>query len=235
MQNPIVYLYAVSLIVVTGTSLNATAGEASTLTSEPEPPPYRPWAVSLEAGTTGFGASSAWRFSDHFGARVGADLFRYSQSDLDIKGIKYDAELRLLSEPLTFDIYPWKNHSFHISVGMMFNQNELTGNTTGNGTITIGNGTVLVGTLDLKVKQQPVNPYLSIGGNLFYFDRAHRWALAGELGVVYTGDPSVSLTRSGPASPLLDAALGIEKAKVEDYAEKFQWWPVAKLAVTFSF
>jgi len=228
-------LCAVSLIVCACASQNATGAEASDLTSQPEPPPYRPWAVSLEAGTTGIGASSAWRFSDHMGVGLGVDFFRYSQSDMEIKGIKYDAELRLLSEPLTFDVYPWKKHSFHIRVGMMFNQNQLTGNTTGDGTITIGNGTVLIGTLDLKIKQQPVNPYLSIGGNLFYFDRAHRWALAGELGVVYTGDPSVSLTRSGPASPLLDAALAIEQQKIQDYAEKFQWWPVAKLAVTYSF
>src|SRR5262245_21969957 len=131
-------LCVVSLIACACATLSATAGEALTLTSESEPPPYRPWIVGLEAGTTGFGASSGWRFSDHFGVRAGADLFRYSQSDLEIKGLKYDAELRLLSEPLTLNVYPWKKRSFHISIGMMFNQNELTGNATGDGTITIG-------------------------------------------------------------------------------------------------
>ena len=32
-----------------------------------------------------------------------------------------------MSEPFTFDIYPWKEHSFRISVGLQFNQNQLTG------------------------------------------------------------------------------------------------------------
>lgn len=80
-----------------------------------------------------------------------------------------------------------------------------------------------------------VNPYLSIGGNFFYFDRDHHWALGGELGVAYTGDPDVSLTRSGPASPLLDAAVRVEQSRIEDYAEQFQFWPVVKIMVTFSF
>ena len=55
----------------------------------------------------------------------------------------------------------------------------------------------------------------------------------GELGVAYTGDPNVSLTRSGPPSAFLDAALNYEEQRVKDYAEKFKWWPVVKLAVTY--
>src|ERR1017187_8704426 len=88
------------------------------------PPDYRPWTVSLEAGTVGVGGSVAWRFADHFGARLAVDGIATSDSQLGIKGINYDSKLRLLSEPLTFDLYPWKEHSFHISLGVMFNQNE---------------------------------------------------------------------------------------------------------------
>jgi hypothetical protein len=80
-----------------------------------------------------------------------------------------------------------------------------------------------------------VNPYLSIGGNFFYFDRAHHWAMGGELGVAYTGDPDTSLKRSGPAAPLVDQAVRGAERKLDDYANKFQWWPVVKLNVTYSF
>src|SRR5204863_2148694 len=140
----------------------------------------------------------------------------------------YDAKIRVMSEPLTLDIYPWKKHSFHISLGLQFNQNRLTGSAQDTGTIIPPEK---LGTLSLKIEQQLVNPYLSIGGNFFYFDHAHHWAMGGELGVAYTGDAKVSLTRSGPPSPLLDAGARREQGRIEDYANQFKWWPVLKLMV----
>jgi hypothetical protein len=197
----------------------------------PERPLYRRFTIGLEAGSTGAGASVAWRFSDHFGARGGFDYFEYSDSGLVIKSLKYDANVRLMSEPLTFDIYPWVKHSFHLSVGIMFNQNRLTGTAVDGGTI---NPPDNLGTLSLKIDQQLVNPYLSIGGNFFYFDRGHHVALGGELGVVYTGNPNVSLSssRSGPG---IDRGLRIGESQIQDYANQFKWWPIAKLYLTYSF
>jgi hypothetical protein len=87
----------------------------------------------------------------------------------------------------------------------------------------------------MKVRQQPVNPYLSIGGNFFYFDHAHHWAMGGELGVAYTGDASASLNRSGPSNPAIASALQGAKDRLHDYADQFRWWPVVKLGVSYSF
>lgn len=188
--------------------------------------------LGVEAGTTGGGGSVSWRFADHWGARSGFDYFEYSDSGYAIKELNYDAKMRLMSEPLTLDIYPWKEHSFRISVGVQFNQNRLTGTAVDTGIII---PPAVLGTLNLNLEQQLVNPYLSIGGNFFYFDHAHHWAMGGELGVTYTGDPKVSLTRTGPPSALLDAALRAEQNRIEDYANQFKWWPVVKLTVSYSF
>lgn len=225
-------LLAASLMAWGSISVTTSAAEGTASDISPPHPLYRPLTLSLEAGTTGAGGSLSWRFADHFGVRSGFDYLQYSDSGFVIRDLSYDAKIRLMSEPLTFDIYPWKKHSFHVSVGVQFNQNRLTGTAEDTGTIIPPER---LGTLSLKIEQQPVNPYLSIGGNFFYFDRAHHWALGGELGVTYTGDPEVSLTRSGPPSDILDAALRYEKGKVEDYAEKFRWWPVVKLTVSYSF
>jgi hypothetical protein len=219
-------LYAASLMACGSIPITASAAEATAPEESSSPPLYRPWTLGIEAGTTGAGGSLSWRFADHWGVRAGIDYLEYSDSGFPINGLTYDAKIRIMSEPLTLDIYPWETSSFHISVGLQFNQNRLTGTAddTGNG----------VGELNLKIEQQPVNPYLSIGGNFFYFDHAHHWAMGGELGVAYTGDPKVSLTssRSGPG---IDAAVAAAKSGVEDYADKFRWWPVAKIAVTYSF
>lgn len=223
-------LYAASLMVCGLLPFTASAAEATT-SEFPELPLYRPFTLGLEAGTTGFGGAVSWRFADHWGARFGFNGFEYSDNRYVIKDLEYDAKIRVMSEPLTLDIYPWKAHSFHISVGIQFNQNQVTGSAVDSGTII---PPAVIGTVNLNVEQQPVNPYLSIGGNFFYFDRAHRWALGGELGVAYTGEPKVSLT-SSLSGPVIDAALQYEESRIKEYADKFKWWPVAKLMVNYSF
>jgi hypothetical protein len=222
-------LYAAGLMACGSLPLTGSAAE---LLAPEAPPPYRPLMIDFEAGTTGLGGALSWRFADHFGVRAGFNYFEYSDSGLAIKDLKYDASVRVMSEPLTLNIFPWEKSSFYISVGVQFNQNRLSGSAEDGGTVVPPEK---LGVLSLNVEQQPVNPYLSIGGNLFYFDHAHHWALGGELGVAYTGSPDVSLTRSGPPSPFLDAATRYEQQQVEKYAENFTWWPVLKLSVTYSF
>jgi hypothetical protein len=211
-------------------SVNAAEGASESTDSMPA---YRPFSLSAEAGTTGLGGTARWRFADHFGLRAGMDYFSYSDSR-EIEGITYDAKLRLQSEPLTVDLYPWKNHSFYLSLGVGLNQNRLTGTASTTQPIDIGNTTYPGGaTLDLSVKQESVNPYVSIGGDLLYFGHAHRWALAGELGVMFSGDPKVKLSSSTVGVNPTDIAA--EQKKIEDSVKDFKFWPVAKLALNYSF
>ena len=237
------YLYAAGVIACAGIQITARAAEATDNSADSSSrPPYQPWTVGAEVGTPGIGGFGSWRFSDHLGVRAGFDYFQWTENNLSIGDFRYSTKLRLMSEPLTLDIYPWQSHSFHVSVGMMFNQNQLTGTSSGFGPVTIGGQTFTfsdLGVLDLKIQQQVVNPYLSIAGNFLYFDHAHHWALGGELGVAYTGTPNLSLTSSGALSggghDAINAALGQEKQKAQDWANQFTWFPVVKLMVTYSF
>ena len=242
MKNTKLCLYAASLIACSGTAFTARAAEvANSLTEMPSRPDYREWTVGTDAGSAGLGGFISWHFYDHLGMRAGFDYFQWTENNLSVGDLNYNAKVRLISEPLTLDIYPWKKHSFHISAGVLFNQNQITGTSTGLGPITIGGQTFQfsdVGSLNLKVEQQLVNPYLSIGGNFLYFDHAHHWALGGELGVAYTGEPKVSLTRSGSSGPLgsaIDAAVRHEQQKAQNWADQFKWMPVVKLMVTYAF
>jgi hypothetical protein len=225
----------ISLSVLTGAialcgALPATAEEDT----------YHPFTLSLDAGTMGAGGGASWRFCSLLGVRAGVDYFQFSL-DRNIKDVDYSAKLRLLSAPLTLDVYPWKSSSFHVSLGVLINQNQFTGTgtATGNATVTLDGQDFTaadVGSLNLKLEQDPVNPYLSIGGNILYFDHAHHWALGGELGVVYTGDWDVSLTRSGGVpNATIDSALAGEKSRVQDVLKDVKFWPVLKLTVSYSF
>jgi hypothetical protein len=224
---------------------NAVLGPDATNTLEltkppekPERPPYRPWTIGLEAGTLGiYGGNATWRFADHMGLGAAIDYGVATWNDLSIAGIQYDAKLRLTSEPLIFQLYPWKKHSIHLGLGLLFNQNQLTGTASESGVVIIDGHPlpVTAGMLSMRVHQQLLNPYLSLGGNFFYFDHAHHWAVGGELGVAYTGKPEVSLSRAGPSTPVIDAALEAAQYELQKYADQYQWWPVAKLNLTYSF
>jgi hypothetical protein len=242
MQNTKLYLYAAGLIAGVGITFTARAVDTTNTTTELQlRPDYRTWTLGAEIGTTGIGGFGSWRFAPHLGLRAGFDYFQWTEDNLHIENLYYNAKVRLMSEPFTLDIYPWQKHSFRISAGVMFNQNQLTGSSSGLGPVTIGDQVFQfpqVGTLNLKMEQQLVNPYLSIGGNFLYFDRAHHWALGGELGVAYTGDAKVSLTRTsmgGPLSGVIDAAVSREQQKAQDWANQYKWFPVIKLTVTYSF
>lgn len=200
-------------------------------------PDYWPLVISAEGGTTGVGGVAGLRWADHFGLRGGGDYLDVSLTHT-FEDVQYQGRVRLQSESAALDFYPSKKHSFRISVGAFFNQNQFTGNPDPNQSITIGGVTYTpaeFGNVRLKVKQQPVSPYVSIGGNFFYFDRGHHWSLGGELGVAY-GRWDVSLTQSGGLNPPgLDQALASQKKLIQDNLNNWPVWPIAKLQLSFTF
>jgi hypothetical protein len=202
-----------------------------------EVPAYRPWAISGVAATTGAGGNVSWRFSDHLGLRGGMDYFDYSLSHT-FEDVNYHGTIRLQSESAALDFYPWTKHSFRISLGAFFNQNEFTGSPDPNQSITINGVTYTpadFGNVRLRIKQQPVNPYVSIGGNFFCFDRAHHWSLGYELGAAYSRW-DVSLTQSGGLNPPgLDAALADQQKEIKDNLNRYPVWPIVKLQISYSF
>jgi hypothetical protein len=222
-----------ALGLLTLTAMDSCADDTGATTNAITVPPlslYQPITVGAEAGTTGFGGGANWRFSDHFGVGAAFDYLSASYNHT-IEGNAYNVNLLLQSEPVMLSWYPWKNHSFRVNVGALFNQFHSTGTATGNNLDL--NGTSYTGTLNLDLKQQPVDPYLSIGGNL-YFDKGHHVSLGGELGVFYTGEPRVSLTANTvpPANP---ADVQAEQNQITHYARYAEFWPVLKVSLNFSF
>lgn len=190
------------------------------------------FSIGGEIGTTGPGGTVGWRFSDHLGLRAGGNYFRYSDNR-EIEGVHYDAKLNLQSEQLALDIHPWKSRSFRITIGALFNQNEIKGSASGN--VDIDGTTYVVTAADpvrLKVEPMAVNPFITVGGNLFYFDKKHHWAFTGEIGVAYTGHSDITLT--GPVGIPL-GGLQNEAQQVEDKMNEFPVWPLIKLGVSYSF
>ena len=232
------------------------AQTAGTADSAPEAPAYQPFSLGAEAGTPGFGGSISWRFADHFGVRAGFNYFSYSSSGDEFLGEKIEAQdqlqnptgvatintkLHLMSEPLGLDIYPWRKSTFRITVGIMLNQNEQTGVVPADpvaqqtyyviGNNPLGYDSAAIGDLTMKIKQQPVSPYVSLGAS-YFFDKAKHWSLGGEIGVAYTGNPEVTLSTGTPNS-VNPADLNAEAQKMQANAWKF--FPILRIGVNYSF
>lgn len=219
-------IIAVAIVVALGARAQAS--------EDPEEKSY-PISINAEIGTTGIGGTVGWRFLDHFGVRGGMHYLSLTSPDYNIEDdastTTYNARIYLQSEPLTLDIYPWKKSSFRISAGILFNQNEFTGNSTGNVEI---NGNAYPGEqLTFKITQDEFCPYVGIGGTFFYFDKAKRWSMGGEIGVAYTGSWSVSV--ANPTGGILLGDLIQEQQDLEDDIKNLKFWPVLKLSVSFRF
>jgi hypothetical protein len=209
------------------------ANDATNLTaaasSESSESLYNPFTIGAEAGTTGYGGMLNWRFLDHFGAGASIDYLGFSLNNRSIQDATYNGKLRLQSETFTFDLYPCKKSSFHVSAGVLLNQDHLTANASG---VNLSSGgTTYTGNLNLDIKYQPVDPYVGIGGNV-YFDSGHHFSLNGTLGVAYFGNSRVSLT-SNPSDPT--GTVASEKSQVQKYANDLKFFPVIKIGFNYSF
>jgi hypothetical protein len=226
-----------------GTPAPATVAPATVSTStapannsmEGTAPDYHPFSLSPEVGTTGAGGTAAWRFSDHFGVNAGGDYFSRNLFDnRTVNGVSFSGDFKLQSENVGVRYYPSKTSSFYVGVGALFNQNQVNGSAYGKVTINgitycLPANTPLLATY----KQQPVCPEITIGGNFFYFDSAHHWAMGGELGVFYLGNPKLSLNDTSGQIPQ-DQLTSYQNQAISDL-KKIPVWPVLKLQVTYSF
>jgi hypothetical protein len=227
---------------------------ATHLTAADEPN-YRAFTIGVDAGTTGFGGSASWRFSDNFGIRGGVNYFSYDTEEFTYTtrapGLspavdqKFDVSVRLLSEPIALDYYPSAKSSFRVSLGVLINQNQFTANAQNSGVA--GSAFVFNGVdylqsgftngVDIEIEQQILSPYLSVGGSI-YLDKAKHWSLSGELGVAYTGSPKVTLSTpnsayNGDLTYLENVAA--EEAEIEKDAEDYKFYPIVKIGVSYSF
>jgi len=218
---------------VPATPITTSPAKAPAAAPEMGPPAYHAINLSAEAGTTGAGGAVVWRFADHVGLVGGMDYFYFSLNKT-YSGIPYSGDARLMSERVGLNLYPSAEHSFYVSFGVYLNQNRFDGSATSDGTLEINGFPVPPGdSVHLTYQQQPVDGYVSLGGNL-YFDKAHHFSLGTELGAFYLGNPKVSVTTTPPGS-VPQSDLDAYKHKVESEIKKLPVWPIIRISLGYSF
>lgn len=197
--------------------------------------------IGVKAGTLGLGIEGRWSPLPWLDLRLGANQYDYDVSGAQA-GIDYDATLALDTYFLTGN-FRFPMSPFRITAGVFSNGNELqmTSQDTGGADISIGGipfSSTDVGALQSTTSLEGTSPYLGAG---FDFEIFGKVGLNFDFGVLWQGEPTVSLTATGldtaPAQvqALLIPALEAERLELEDEVSDFKAWPVISLSFVYNF
>ncbi len=173
--------------------------------------------ISIRAGTLGAGGELSIRPSRYLGLRLGGNYLTFKRS-ATIQGIDYDITPKFESGTAILELHPFGG-SFHLSGGMMWNANEGTVAARLGGPITVGSQTYQpsdIGSLRGLINyQKKYVPYAGLG-----FSGRSRISLLLDLGLVFSGYPTVSLTGTtnltGPAQAIFDQNVRQEVQNIQD-------------------
>jgi hypothetical protein len=193
--------------------------------------------VGVKAGTLGLGLEGSWRPIPWLDFRAGANRFDYDDSGSQA-GINYDGTLTLETYYATGN-FRFPMSPFRMTVGAFSNGNELelVSQPPASGFYEIG-GAIFpaseVGTLSSGTSFDSMAPYLGAG---FDFSIANRLGLTLDFGVLWQGEPIVTLTADGSLAndPVFETALAVERQQLEDEVKDFKAYPVVSLGFNFNF
>ena len=242
-------------------------------------------SVGLGLGTTGISVDVAAPIGPYVAVRGGADIvpnisfhpaldLGFSQDVKDFfqewfpealpnkrtpDKIDFDGKLKFTAGHLLFDVYPFKNSSFHVTAGAYLGGKELVNMDTsgdqilleaiyafnhsdireewGLGKIGVKLGNYLLepdknGVIKTTVEVNPLRPYIGIG-----FGRAipakHRFACNFDLGLQFWGTPKVYLEGENGKTRLEKSDLDPESAKALKKLSETTFWPVLNVRCVY--
>ena len=195
--------------------------------------------VGLSIGTTGIGGELSVRPIGNLVLRAGGSRFALDHN-FTVDNNVYKLKADMVSAGATVDWHPFTN-GFRLSAGGRYHNLDFSGNGDFTGATVTLNGTTYnlaaTGAITTGVKSaNTIAPYLGLGYDSTHYSDS-RWALALDLGVIYGGKPTSTITAVNELTvPGLRADLDAEQKKLDDAVAKYgQFWPVAKLALKFRF
>ena len=193
------------------------------------------FGIGVKAGTLGLGLEASWKPLPYMDIRIGASSYDYDNNG-NYAGINYDSTIALDQYYATanfhFPISPMR-----ITAGIYSNGNEVLLLNDSGDDLNIGGITypgASIGTLSSTTSFSDRAPYLGIG---FDFTLAGKVGLNLDLGVLWQGDPEVTLEADGilGLDPNFQDALEAERQALEDDLSDFKAWPVISLGFVYKF
>ncbi len=196
-------------------------------------------AIGFGASTLGGGVTANMHNpGDLFGGSVQANLFHFN-INFSQNAAKSKAQATLQNESLLFDYYPWRQH-FHLSAGVVFNQNNASFTTTPQlvgsllGFVNRTHYTGTIGNMHGPITFNPIAPYLGAG---YSWDVAGNWSFDASFGAMYQGNGHITLTSTGlmASNPQMRAGLEANATRANKMLDKMSFYPILSLDVTYRF
>jgi hypothetical protein len=193
------------------------------------------WGVGIKAGTLGLGLEARWSGLPWIDFRIGANGYTY-EDDGRQANVLYDADLELETVYLTGNFH-FPLSPFRITVGAFANGNEFNMVSAEPGDFNIGGDfytAAETGVLRSTTEFESAAPYLGLGFDFELFGKA---GLNFDLGVLWQGEPEVSLTADGTLfdDPTFMASLENERLELEEDMSDFKAYPVISLSFVYNF
>ena len=195
-------------------------------------------AAGLRIGTLGPGAEAVGFLTSNLNLRVTGNYVAFGFYGR-VDTVNYDAHVRMSSLQGLLDWHP-SDGNFRITGGVVLNNNKVRINgTPTDPTAKIGDNSYpsdAVGTLHGEASFDMWDPYLGIGyGNAVADDTDLSFSF--DIGVMYQGDPGISLSSNGAAAgdPAFQADLAKERQKVQNFANKIKFYPVISFGICYYF
>lgn len=179
------------------------------------PAPFSRLALSGGIGANGINMQAAVEANRYFNIRGIGNYFSYTVSNITINnnngsnGINVSGNLKFATAGAAADLYPFPNHGFRLSPGVIFyNQNQVTatGATTPGTSFTFGsqkyysdtvNPLNISARLGLNTRQHAFS--MTTGWGNLISRRGGHWSFPFELGAIFTGSPTIALIPAGNA------------------------------------
>jgi hypothetical protein len=198
-------------------------------------------SIGVKGGTLGVGLEAGLDLSSYFGMRAGINYLKFD-FDTTISDIDYNFEPEFFNGSLLLDMHPFAN-SFRLTGGAYLNNNKVDVNGIFRRDLIpaeyerfadMTNLAQIKGSVDFN----SVAPYIGIGWTTN--QNSPGWGVDLDLGVMFQGAPNVSdLSLDDPwglgDTDLAKRLLAEERQAIEDELDKFQYYPVASVAVTYKF
>jgi len=193
------------------------------------------FGVGVKAGTLGIGFEGTWRPAPLIDLRLGANNYEYDTTGVRA-GVNYDATLNLET------VYATANFKFpasplRVTVGAFSNNNEFEMASAESGSFDIGGTTYTaadIGSVSAVTSFSGTSPYLGFG---FDFSLAGKVGLTMDFGVLWQGEPTVSMTTSGLLAndPTFLSSVEAERLELQNDLSNFKAWPVLSLGFFVNF
>lgn len=192
--------------------------------------------VYVQGGSLGAGVGAALPLNSWAGVHAELEGFGLSHS-VTVDGNLYDGRLTLLQGGLYLDLFPFSSSGFRVTTGALINGDELQAHAVPNsdGNYKIGNDYVpAIGAAPSATARFPgVMPYLGVGYG--HKPVSKGFGFMCDLGVAY-GRPHVSYFVPAVYSQLTTQAnIDQEQQNITNQVEKYRWYPVVQLGVTYRF